>query len=72
MKWTYTGGELCENSAMRTHKSDCGRYGKVTRTRGSPELGYGKGKVKYFLWADPDREYATLAECQTNTSGRAT
>ena len=36
MHFTYNHGETCANSAIRVLKSDCGRIGKVTRTRGDP------------------------------------
>jgi hypothetical protein len=59
-EWTYTGGELCAVSATRTYKSRCERYGKVSRSRGSPELGYGKATIKYFIRRAPMAEYTSL------------
>lgn len=60
MHFTYNHGETCANSAIRVLKSDCGRIGKVTRSRGSLELGYGNQRVSFFAWDDPDTEYPTI------------
>jgi len=59
-RWEYCGGEL-GSTAVRIYSR--GKIGRVVRTRmGMTHHSPGKRTVRYFVWSDPDTEFATEAE----------